>query len=162
MKPQKRRGACSLDRRLPLWGCCMLHGLKLPWASFPGNGITVLGPLTHEFLTGPAWCNCLGFPHTQPTTPTFFLKRPTSAQLPSVCLQLELLTLSLLGWCPKKSVAGDCPPMSSMPGFPFWLLVPSYLSHHLHLCLDHGSVLSKAYLVDNVSIWLLVLPLAFA
>lgn len=53
MRHQQRRGADSLDRRLPA-PVMMLHapGSKLPWASFPGNCVTVLGPLPLSFPRG--------------------------------------------------------------------------------------------------------------
>lgn len=53
MRHQQRRGADSLDRRLPA-PVMMLHapGSKLPWASFPGNRVTVLGPLPLSFPRG--------------------------------------------------------------------------------------------------------------
>ena len=53
MRHQQRRGADSLDRRLPA-PVMMLHapGSKLPWASIPGNRVTVLGPLPLSFPRG--------------------------------------------------------------------------------------------------------------
>lgn len=116
MRHQQRRGADSLDRRLPA-PVVMLHapGSKLPWASFPGNCVTVLGPLPLSFPWG-----LLDAAIPSPLPPLVSeeaYSSPVALSMPPAWLLTQAAGLM------SKDACGCKLSVSSMPSYPLWSLL---------------------------------------
>ena len=147
MRHQQRRGADSLDRRLPA-PVMMLHALgsKLPWASFPGNFVTVLGPLPLSFPRG-----LLDAAIPSPLPPLVSeeaYSSPVALSMPPAWLLTQAAGLMSMDAC------GCRLSVSLMPSYPLWSLLPPRpqpppppLS-----VFEHGSGYSQVYFLNNLGI----------
>ena len=155
MRHQQRRGADSLDRRLPA-PVMMLHALgsKLPWASFPGNCVTVLGPLPLSFPRG-----LLDAAIPSPPPPLVSeeaYSSPVALSMPPAWLLTQAAGLMSMDAC------GCRLSLSLMPSYPLWsLLPPPGRSHHLHLLVSLNMALDAARCISSITlVFDSVLPLS--
>ena len=139
--------ADSLDRRLPA-PVMMLHapGSKLPWASFPGNCVTVLGPLPLSFPRGLLDAAIPSPPRLLVSEEAY--SSPVALSMPPAWLLTQAAGLMSMDAC------GCRLSVSLMPSYLLWSFCPPPpgLSHHLHLLVSLNMALDAARCISSITL----------